>query len=310
MNIIFAGTPTFAAEQLKALLTTSHNISAVYTQPDRPSGRGLKVTPSPVKEVALSHQLPIEQPVTLKDSTSVEKMMSYPCDVLIVVGYGLILPQKILAFPRFFCMNTHLSLLPAYRGASCVQYAILNSDEKTGVTFMKMNEGLDTGDILIQKELNILATDTTQTLTERLSVLTAKTLVDELDYMIHEVTPMPQNNALSSYAPKIEKKEAKINWSLEADVIDRQIRAYHPWPVAYFSHGDKTIKIHRASPVERQHTSQPGTILHITPKSMIVACGNNAIEVFEIQLPGKKRIKLSDAMNAYQTLFSPGTLFE
>lgn len=307
LNIIFAGTPQFAAEQLQALIEhTKHNIIAVYTQPDRPKGRGLKLAPSPVKQVATAYNLDVQQPTTLKDASTTALFQAYQCDLLLVVGYGLLLPKEILEAPRYGCINTHLSLLPAYRGAACVQYALLDGLEQTGVTFMQMNEGLDTGDILHQEVLTIHTDDTTLSLTERLSRLTQATLCTKLEQFAKWPNPIPQLEEKASYAPKIKKQQACIDWENDAVVLDRQIRAFFPWPMAYFLLDEKPVKIHRATPIMTTQKAPAGTILTASEEGITVACGNHALKLQTIQLPGKKPTPVKDILNAYQHLFHSG----
>lgn len=307
MNILFAGTPLLAAQQLQALLETHHTIVAVYTQPDRPQGRGLKLTPSPVKLLAEQHALVIEQPNSLKSAEAIAKLASYQPDVMIVAAYGLLLPKEVLALPKYGCINIHLSLLPAWRGASPVQSALLNGDAKTGVTMMLMNEGLDTGDILQQIEMPIANDDTTESLLDKLGALAAQHIKQHLDDII-KATPIPQNNQYASHAPKIQKSQACLDWQENAFILDRKIRAYYPWPIAYIMHQNNPIKIYRAKAHSLVHSHTPGTLFKISDESIWIACKENCLEIFEIQFPGKKRIPIKDALHAKHDIFTLGNV--
>ena len=305
MNIVFAGTPVFAAHLLQALLETEHTISAVYTQPDKPQGRGLKLTPSPVKTLALTHDIPIEQPISLKSPESFATLQRYQPDVMIVAAYGLLLPKNILELPRYGCINIHFSLLPAWRGASPVQYALLNTDEKTGVTLMQMDEGLDTGDIILKSELAITKEDTTESLLTKLSGLAAMLLKNNLEDII-AAPRIPQDNSLASYAPKIDKKTAQINWEQDAFILAQQIKAFYPWPVAFILHQGNPIKVYRATAHTETTSAPPGTIVKITNNSIWVACAKHMLEIFEVQFPGKKRLSVADVLHAKQNIFVLG----
>lgn len=307
MNIVFAGTPLLAAQQLEALLKTHHKIAAVYTQPDKPQGRGLKLTPSPVKIVAEQNTLRIEQPTTLKNSDAITRLAAYQPDVMIVAAYGLLLPKEVLAIPKYGCINIHFSLLPAWRGASPVQSALLNGDAKTGVTLMLMNEGLDTGDILQQLEIAIEKDDTTESLFEKLSSLAAEYIKLHLDDLVKAI-PVPQDNQHASHAPKIQKNQACLDWQDDAFTLDRKIRAYYPWPVAFMLYQNNPIKIYRAKPHAMTHSHVPGTVFKISDESIWVACKENCLEIFEIQFPSKKRIQIKDALNAKHDIFTLGHL--
>lgn len=306
MRILFAGTPQVAADQLEAILAAGFDVCAVYTQPDRPKGRGLKEIPSPVKAVALANNLPVEQPTSLKNPEALDKLAQYNPDVMIVVAYGLLLPKPVLDCPAYGCINVHLSLLPRWRGASPVQYAILKGDVKTGVTFMRMDEGLDTGDILLQRELTINATDTAESLMTRLSKITAKELKTNLQQIVEHQHPSAQNNALSTHAPKIDKHQARMVWDKTAAELDREIRAFNPWPVSYFVYHGEPVKVFRALPANNTHLQQPGTILEVKADHIVIACKQDALAVYDVQFPGKKRLPLRDIFNAKPNLFTTG----
>ncbi len=306
MKIIFAGTPMLAQQQLTALLKTDHDIVAVYTQPDRRQGRGLQLTPSPVKVLALQHNIPIEQPATLKDKAAVERLKHYQADLMLVVAYGLLLPPDVLAAPRLGCINMHLSLLPKWRGAAPIQYSLLSGDTKTGVTLMQMDAGLDTGDILYQAEYTIQNTDTSESLSETLGAMGQVMIKNNLSQIVQNPQPIPQDNSLSTHAPKIQKQDAGICFNENSLDIDRKIRAYTPWPIAFFKHNSESIRILQAQPMNRTHTNKPGTILESSAKGILVACGDGALLLTELQFPGKKRAHVKDILNAKRDMFQVG----
>lgn len=301
MRIIFAGTPDFAAENLKALLQTGHDICAVYTQPDRPAGRGRKLTPSPVKQLALEHEIPVEQPLNFKSEESVNTLASYQADLMIVVAYGLLLPQKVLDTPRLGCINVHASLLPRWRGAAPIQRAILAGDKETGVGIMKMEAGLDTGPVLQEARCAIHDDDTAQVLHDRLAELGAQTLVESLhDIETRLANATPQDDRLSTYAGKLEKKEATIDWQQPASQILRQINAFNPWPVAQtLWHGD-TMRIWLAELSDTSTSVQPGDIIGVSKAGIDVCCGEGALRITQLQVPGKRAMQVQDFLNANQ----------
>jgi len=301
MRIIFAGTPDFAATTLAALLTTDHEICAVYSQPDRPAGRGRKLTASPVKQLALQHQIPVEQPLNFKVETDRAKLASYQADLMIVVAYGLLLPQSVLDTPRLGCINVHASLLPRWRGAAPIQRAILAGDVKTGVCIMQMDAGLDTGPVLQRAEIPIEASDTGEQLHDKLATLGADTLLKTLENFEHlQALASPQNDAESCYAAKLHKAEANIDWSQTAVQIDRQIRAFNSWPVAQTPWQDKMLRIWNAAVIDTHHQNAvPGTIIQVDRHGIDIATGNGAIRVLTLQAPGKKAMPVTDFLNAH-----------
>lgn len=301
MRIIFAGTPDFAATTLAALLTTEHEICAVYSQPDRPAGRGRKLTASPVKQLALQHQIPVEQPLNFKEETDREKLASYQADLMIVVAYGLLLPQIVLDTPRLGCINVHASLLPRWRGAAPIQRAILAGDSKTGICIMQMEAGLDTGPVLQRAEIPIEATDTGEQLHDKLAKLGADTLLETLNNFEQlQAKASPQNDAESCYATKLQKAEATIDWTQSALQIDRQIRAFNSWPVAQTLWHDKMLRIWNAAVIEAfDRKSRPGTIIQIDRDGIDIATGDGAIRVVTLQAPGKKAMPVRDFLNAH-----------
>lgn len=308
-KIIFAGTPHFAVNTLNALYHSSHSIVGVYTQPDRPKGRGRHIAASPVKEFALAHDLPLFQPSSLRDAAEQNTLSELSADFMVVVAYGLILPLPILQAPRFGCLNVHASLLPRWRGAAPIQRAILAGDTETGVTIMQMNTGLDTGDILLTAECAIQATDTSETLHDRLANLGADALTKTL-LRYTQLTPTPQNNTLATYAQKISKEEAKLDWQTSAVELARQIRAFNPWPVAFARTEKATVRIWEAIVLEQHSPTSPGTMIQISPAGIDVSTAQGILRLQKIQLPGGKRITIHDLLNAHHTDFQIGKKFQ
>ncbi len=308
MNIIFAGTPDIAASCLQTLLDSEHNVIAVYTQPDRPKGRGKKLQASPVKNLALKHNITVLQPQTLKTPDAVKAIANFQADIMVVVAYGLILPEEILQTPTYGCINVHTSLLPKYRGPAPVQQAILNDDKETGVTIMQMDAGLDTGGILQQQTCAISNEDTTQTLLHKLAKIGGEALLNTLKQM-HQIKPAPQDESAASYAAKISKSDAEINWSQTAQQIACTIRAYQPWPVAFSHIEDTRIRFFDASVVNSANQETPGEIIAVNTDSIDIACGNKLLRVKTLQLPGKKPMPAHEIINGHPNLFTPGTCF-
>lgn len=301
MKIVFAGTPEIAVTPLKTLLALGHDVVAVYTQPDQPAGRGRVLTASPVKQFALAHSLSLEQPENIKTEAAREKLRAYQADLMLVMAYGMILPQRILDTPRLGCMNIHVSLLPRWRGAAPVQHAILAGDQETGVTLMQMNAGLDTGNIVKQLRCPMLDTDTTESVYKRLEALIPDLLND-----LSLACAIPQETSTATYAPKINKIDAKLDWIEPAEQLVRKIRAYNPAPVAYA--GD--VRIWMAHSVASNSTAPPGTITEANKQGITVQTGKGAVCVTELQLPGKKRLPASALLNAHQHRFTVGCLFD
>jgi methionyl-tRNA formyltransferase len=299
MRIIFAGTPAFAAETLKALINTEHEICAVYTQPDRPAGRGRKLTASPVKQLAQEHNIPVEQPINFKSDDAIQTLAGYQADLMIVVAYGLLLPQVVLDTPKLGCINVHASLLPRWRGAAPIQRAILAGDKESGVCIMQMEAGLDTGPVLSEARCPITEEDTAQVLHDRLAILGATTLVETLkDIEQCQRNAKPQNDELTSYASKLDKKEADIDWQLSAQNILRKINAFNPWPVAQTIWHDAIFRIWRAQLV-REETQQPaGQIIKVDKAGIDVATSDGILRITELQLPGKRAMSVQDFLNA------------
>lgn len=308
LRIVFAGTPDFAAEHLAALLSSRHQVIAVYSQPDRPAGRGQKLTPSPVKRLALEHGLPVYQPQSLRDPEAQAELAALAPDLLLVVAYGLILPQAVLDIPRLGCFNSHASLLPRWRGAAPIQRAIEAGDEVSGVTLMRMEAGLDTGPMLLKVETPISTSDTGGSLHDRLASLGAQALLDAVDALAAG-TPAEtvQDDALASYAHKLNKDEARIDWSLPAVELERRIRAFDPWPVCHSSLQGAAVKILAASLAEE--SGEPGQILAASSDGLLVACGEQALRLTRLQLAGGKPLAVADLLNSRREQFQPGLVF-
>ena len=290
MKVIFAGTPDFAAVALKALVDAGHDVALVLTQPDRPSGRGLHAAASPVKRLAQALGIPVSQPATLKSPESVTPVTAVGADVMVVAAYGLISPRDVLALPRLGCINIHASLLPRWRGAAPIQRALLAGDTATGISIMQMDEGLDTGPVLLQEPLPIAAHDTAQTLHDKLAVLGAQLIVRALE-MPHPAEP--QDNTRATYATKIDKREARIDWTEPAEALDRRIRAFNPTPGAASAHGELPLKIWRAELAAAERAT-PGEVRGIDRDGITVACGfATALKILELQRAGGKRLASS-----------------
>ena len=287
MKIIFAGTPQFAASALAALLE-EHQVVAVLTQPDRPAGRGMQLTASPVKQLALQHGLPVLQPTTLKTGEVQQSIAALDADVMVVAAYGLILPQAVLQLPRYGCLNIHASLLPRWRGAAPIQRAILAGDGETGITIMQMDEGLDTGDMLLQHVCQIAADDTAQTLHDKLSKLGADSILEALRLLREQrLTPVKQDNAAATYAAKLLKSEGKIDWRQDARQIERAVRAFNPFPVCHADFNGAAIKIWQAT-LQEGVQGEAGKVLTADKHGITVACGKAALRLEVLQRPGGK----------------------
>ena len=300
MKIVFAGTPQFAASALEALFEAGHEIALVLTQPDRPSGRGMKPVPSPVKQFALQHDLPLFQPKTLKnDPESARILASLEAKVMVVAAYGLILPESILNIPRLGCINIHASLLPRWRGAAPIQRAILCGDEMTGITLMQMDAGLDTGDILAIEATPVFPDDTGQTLHDRLAKIGAECIVGLLSHDPEGRFPgKPQEERGACYAEKLSKSESAIDWKKSAVEIERMIRAFDPFPGAACFIGDTQIKIWGARIVEGVK-GLPGEVVSAGKEGMIVACGKDGLDLLVLQKPGGKRLQAAQFLSGF-----------
>jgi len=303
VRIIFAGTPEFAATALAALLGSPHEVCTVYTQPDRPAGRGRKLKASPVKELALQHGIPVHQPASLKDPAEQQTLRGYGADLMVVVAYGLLLPAAVLEAPRLGCINIHASLLPRWRGAAPIQRAIEAGDAQTGVTIMQMDVGLDTGDMLYTVTTPIEATDTAQTLHDRLAKLGAEALLTTLEGIeAASLTPVKQDDAMANYARKLDKAEAQIDWTRSSAEIDRLVRAFHPWPVAQTLYQGQALRIWQASPLQGTSSQPPGTIVHADKHGIDVATGDGLLRLTQVQLAGSKAMDAAAFLNGHPEL--------
>ena len=291
MKIVFMGTPEFAEASLQKLLETDHQIIGVFTQPDKPKGRGYKLVAPPVKELALAHNIPVFQPQKMRDGTALEILQELQPDLIAVVAYGKILPKEILELPRYGCINVHGSLLPKYRGAGPIQWSVINGESVTGVTTMYMGEGLDTGDMILKKETPIGENETYGELHDRLKEIGAQALVETIELIEQGKAPREvQDDSLSSYAPMLDKQIARLDFAKDAQTLHNLIRGLSPWPVAHTTVDGKLLKVHRA--VLASGKGQPGEV--IDSKKFIVACKEGALELLEVQLEGGKRMKGED----------------
>ena len=310
LRIIFAGTPDFAAKHLAALIDSEHQIIAVYSQPDRPAGRGKKLAASEVKQLAISHDIPVYQPITLRDEAAQQELAGLEADLMIVVAYGLILPQTVLDMPRLGCINVHGSLLPRWRGAAPIQRAIWAGDNETGVTIMQMDIGLDTGAMLHKVSCPIAATDTSASLYDKLAKLGPQGLLVTLEQISADTQVVePQDDSLANYATKLSKEEANIDWTQSAVAIERQIRAFNPWPVSYTQIAGQNVKVWQASVIiTTATTAQPGSIVAIDKQGIQIATGDGILNLLNLQIAGKKAMSVQDILNARKEWFVVGQL--
>ena len=299
LRLAFAGTPDFAVPHLQACRLPGVQILAVYTQPDRPAGRGRKLAPSPIKQAALDARMPVEQPETLRDANAQRHLRELNLDLLIVVAYGLILPRKVLAIPRLGCWNVHASLLPRWRGAAPIQRAMLAGDTETGVCLMQMEAGLDTGPVLLRREIPILPHDTGGALHDRLAVLGAELLGDGLQHVLggRPMAPQAQAEHGVTYAHKLDKAEARLDWNDTAQALARKVRAFDPWPVAEATIGGERLRVWRA--LAHEHAAAtPGTLLAASRSGIDIACAQGALRILEVQRDGGRRVSVGDYLNA------------
>lgn len=293
-RILFAGTPEFALRMLEALIAAGHEPVAVLTQPDRPAGRGKQLTASPVKRCAEARGIPVLQPATLRDEAIAAELEALEPDLMVVAAYGLILPQRVLDIPAQGCLNVHASALPRWRGAAPIQAAILAGDTSTGVSLMAMTAGLDCGPVYAIEPLSIGVDETAAELHDRLAAAGAELLVGKLDAILSgALHSEPQDEALATYAPKIDKQDARLDWRLPATTLARQVRAYDPFPGAFLFAGDLRIKVWRATPVSGGHWA-PGEVVRCNRDGVVVACGEGALQLDELQLPGKRRVSAAE----------------
>lgn len=314
LNIIFAGTPDFAATHLQALLSSHHNVIAVYTQPDKPAGRGKKLQASPVKKLAEIHNIPVYQPKSLKKAEVQQELIALNADIMVVVAYGLILPEAILNAPRLGCLNVHGSLLPRWRGAAPIQRAIWAGDSETGVTIMQMDIGLDTGDMLHKVTTPILNTETSASLYTKLATLAPRALLEVLDGIGDGLfPPEKQQDSLANYAEKLTKEEAKLNWALSAAQLERNIRAFNPWPISYLAVDvdgiTQNIKVYKADVFA--HQDKPiGTVLAVDKQGIQIATAEGVLAITELQPAGKKPMTVQDFLNGKGHWFQVGQILK
>ena len=308
LKIIFAGTPDFAARHLDALLASEHQVVGVFTQPDRPSGRGNKLTPGPVKVLAQAHDVPVFQPKSLKPEENQQLVADLQADIMVVVAYGLILPKAVLDMPRLGCINVHGSLLPRWRGAAPIQRALWAGDSETGVTIMQMDVELDTGDMLHKLSCPITPEDTSASLYDKLAELGPQGMLDTLDLLANgKAQPEVQDEAQVSYAEKLSKEEARLDWSLSAAQLERCIRAFNPWPLSFFLIEDQPVKVWQASVLPHQN-KQPGEIIHADKNGIQIATADGVLNLLSLQPAGKKAMSAQDLLNSRREWFATGTL--
>ncbi|MEG1212499.1 MAG: methionyl-tRNA formyltransferase [Leclercia sp.] len=307
LRIIFAGTPDFAARHLDALLASGHHVVGVFTQPDRPAGRGKKLMPSPVKVLAEEQGIPVFQPASLRPLENQQLIAQLNADVMVVVAYGLILPKAVLDMPRLGCINVHGSLLPRWRGAAPIQRALWAGDADTGITIMQMDVGLDTGDMLYKLSCPISAEDTSATLYNKLAELGPKGLVGTLQQLADgSAQPEVQNEALVTYAEKLSKEEARLDWSLSAAQLERCIRAFNPWPMSWLEIDGQPVKVWQASVIAGHTNVAPGTIIEASKQGIQVATVEGILNLESLQPAGKKAMSAQDLLNSRREWFTPG----
>lgn len=311
MRVIFAGTPEFAATHLLSLINDdAQEVVAVYTQPDRPAGRGKKLTSSPVKLLALHYGIPIYQPSSLNNETALSDLAALKADIMIVVAYGLLLPQNVLSIPCYGCINVHASVLPKWRGAAPIQRAIENGDQASGITVIQMDAGLDTGAMLSVSHCNLDENETSASLHKKLALLGSDSLASTLKKIQDQTAVgIAQDSDFSSYANKIKKSEALINWSESAHVIERKVRAYNPFPVSFSMLDGLRIKIWSATVQNKEGSGEIGEIISATARGLEIKCGQYCLLIHELQLPGKARMAVSEVLKSKALFFSRGKIF-
>ena len=301
MKVIYMGTPDFSVGALEAIIKAGHEVVLVVTQPDKPKGRGKAMQASPVKECALSHGLEVFQPTKIRESENVEYLRKFDADIFVVAAFGQILPKSILDMPKYGCVNIHASLLPKYRGAAPIQWAVINGDEVTGVTTMLMNEGIDTGDMIAKKQVRLAEDETGGSLFDRLAETGAELIVETMK-MLEEGTAefTHQNSEEATHTSMISKELGSIDWSKPAAEIERLIRGLNPWPSAYTRLNGKTFKIWKAQVAEGSSSDKPGTIIKIGKNELLVQTGEGALSLTEVQLEGKKRMDVGSFLRGCQ----------
>lgn len=309
MKVVYMGTPDFAVAPLEAIIKAGHEVIAVVTQPDKQKGRGKEVQMTPVKECALSHGIPVLQPVKIKEKEALEELKKYSADIFVVAAFGQLLSEEILQMPKYGCVNIHASLLPKYRGAAPIQWAVIDGEEKTGVTIQQMEKGLDTGDILFVKEVALDKKETGESLYDKLTHVGADLIVEALASIEKgDVHPKKQDDALSCYASRLTKDMGKIDFSKDAVVIERLIRGLNSWPSAYTFYRGKTLKIWDADVTDAETGQKPGTVLRVTKDAVEVATGKGTLLLKEVQLEGKKKVAVKDFLLGYEV--KEGMIFE
>lgn len=305
MRVVFIGTGEIGVPTLHALLgSEEHQLAAVVTQPDKPVGREQRIEPSPIKKALAGTKIPILQPARIKDRQSIDEISARSPQAIVVMAYGQILPRGILETPRVACLNLHASLLPRHRGAAPIQAAIASGDSETGITVMYMDEGLDTGDILLQRKIDILPTETGGSLHDRLGQIAPDALLESLQLLAKEIAPrIPQNNALATYASKLNRNDGKIDWSQPADILERKIRAFNPWPGAFTtvtakSGKPRNLKIFSASIVDL--VGEPGEILQTGKRGLVIAASDRALSLEEVQPEGKRRMTSAEFLHGFE----------
>jgi methionyl-tRNA formyltransferase len=305
MRIVFMGAGEIGVPTLQALLNSEHEVVGVVTQPDKPVGRSQLIEPPPIKKALSGTNIPVLQPARIKDRQAIEEIRALRPDVMVVMAYGQILPRGVLEIPEIACLNLHASLLPHWRGAAPIQAAIAAGDREIGITVMYMDEGLDTGDILLQRTIDILPADTGGALHDRLAGVAPETLLESLDLLAKGKAPRtPQDNAVATYAPKLKREDGKIDWSDPADAIERKIRAFDPWPGAFMTvstDGTRNLKIFSATVIDLR--GKPGKILR-SENELVVAAGEDALSLGEVQLEGKRRMRAMEFLRGHPTLSS------
>lgn len=303
MKIIYMGTPDFAVAPLEAIIKAGHEVSAVVTQPDKQKGRGKEVQMTPVKQCALKHGIPILQPVKIREQETVEELKNYPADLFVVAAFGQLLSEEILSMPRFGCVNIHASLLPAYRGAAPIQWVILNGETRTGVTIQQMAKGLDTGDMLLKKTVEIDEKETGASLHDKLMLTGAELIVEVLPKIEKgELIPEKQDESKASYYGRLTKSMGLIDWNQDAVSIERLIRGLNSWPSAYTCYKGKTLKIWDGEVIPGKAKEAPGTVTQVSKDSFTVAAGEGSIRVTSLQLEGKRRVPAKDFLLGYEVV--------
>lgn len=311
INVVFAGTPAFAASALQAIIDhPSIGLLAVYSQPDRPKGRGRKLSPSPVKQLALDNDIDVYQPLNFKDQADIDQLASLKADVLVVAAYGLLLPKAVLETPRLGCINIHASLLPRWRGAAPIERAIEQGDTQTGVTIMQMDEGLDTGAMMLKKSIDINSSDTSDSLRETLAIIGGKAILAVLEQLQTEpIKGNAQDNNAASYAKKVSKQDLQLDWAQPAENIARKVRAFYSSYTAFTELDGQRIKVGGAKALDTQHDKIPGTIIEADKTSISVACAQGILQITALQIPGSRMMAVHEVMNSKAALFQQGFVF-